>query len=286
MRRTIIIGAALAALLGGGIAFAAAGDFNSYTASQTFSPNKAGTTSKPSPLGLTEHWLAKGTNGHNAAPLVRIVAKIYGMKTDGKDFPTCTAAKINSAGANGGTWNKACPGGETGPAMIGQGPVESMLESSTTGGTSKGGAPCNPYLYIYNGGQGTQVFFFTETPFAPSTKYNCVGGAVKTGAAPAYNGFITQPSKGNGNMYTLNIPLPATVSTNAGGTGLYASLLKLDVKYAEKTEKKNGKTLSYGSSVGCQNGKRPYSFTFYAQNYKGQSPSHQTTTVSGTQPCS
>jgi len=76
------------------------------------------------------------------------------------------------------------------------------------------------------------------------------------------------------------------VSTNAGNTGLYASLEKLDVVYAKKTEQKNGKTLSYGASVGCKNGKRPWSFTFYAQNYKGQSPQNQTTTKSGTASCS
>jgi hypothetical protein len=284
LRRTIIIGAALAALLGSGIAFAASNDFNSYTATETFSPNHAGTAKKPSPIGISEHWVAKGNNGHNTAPLVRIVAKIYGMKTDGKDFPTCTASKINSAGANGGKWNKACPGGETGPAMIGQGPVESELVSPS--GPTSHGVPCDPYLYIYNGGQGTQVFFFTETPFAPNPKYKCVNGAVPTGSAAAYNGFITNASKSNGNTWTLNIPLPASVSTNAGNTGLYASLEKLDVTYAKKTEKKNGKTIAYGASVGCKGGKRPWSFTFYAQNYKGQQPTHQTTTKSGTAACS
>jgi len=168
LRRTIIIGAALAALLGGGIAFAAASDFNSYTASQTFTPNPAGSTAKPAGIGISEHWTAKGNNGHNTAPLVRIVSKIYGMKTDGKDFPTCTAAKINGAGGSN-QWNKACPGGETGPALIGKGPVESVLVSPS--GPTSHGVPCDPYLYIYNGGQGTQVFFFTETPFAPSSKY-------------------------------------------------------------------------------------------------------------------
>ena len=280
MRRTIIIGAALAALLGGGIAYAASTDFNSYTATETFSPNHAGTTKAPSALAIHELWTAKGNNGHNTAPLTKIVAKIYGMKTDGKDFPTCTASQINSAGTKNGSWNKVCPKG----SLIGQGPVNSVLVSPN--GPTSHGVPCNPYLYIYNGGQGSQVFFFTETPFAPSTAYTCVGGAVKTGSAPAYEGTITQPSSSNGNTWTLTIPLPTTVSTNAGKTGLYASLEKLNVNYGKLTEKKNGKTIAYGASVACKSGKRPWSFTFYAQNYKGQSPTTQTTTVPGTQSCS
>ena len=282
MKRTIIIGAALAVLAGGGIAFAA-GDFNSYTATQTFSPAAAGSKAHPSPFGTSEHWVAKGTNGANTAPLIKVVAKVYGEVTNGKDFPTCTAAKINAAGSSPKhNWNKACPGGETGPAMIASGPVESQLESPSGVG---GGVPCDPYLYIYNGGQGSQVFFFTETPFAPSSKYTCVHGKVTTGSAPAYTGTITQASSGNGDMWTLTIPLPTTVSTNAGGTGLYASLEKLDVNYAKKTTKKNGKTVAYGASFACKGGQRPYSFTFTAQNYAGKSPHTQTVTISHTASC-
>ncbi|HEY1522895.1 MAG TPA: hypothetical protein VGF70_07760 [Solirubrobacteraceae bacterium] len=279
MRRTIIMGAALAVLAGGGLAFAAANDFNSYTASETFNPPAAGSKSHPSTLSIHELWTAKGNNGHNTAPLTKIVAKIYGMKTDGKDFPTCTASKINTAGNTNGMWNKVCPK----KSLIGQGPVNSVLVSPN--GPTSHGVPCNPYLFIYNGGQGSQVFFFTETPFAPSSQYTCVGGAVKTGSAPAYTGTITQPGKSNGNTWTLTIPLPTTVSTNAGGTGLYASLEKLNVSYGKLTTKKNGKTVAYGASVACKGGKRPWSFTFYAQNYKGQSPPKQTTTIAKSDSC-
>jgi hypothetical protein len=284
LRRIITIGAALTVLVSAAVAVAAAGNFNSYTATESFSPAKAGTPAKPSAFTVAEHWTASGNNGHQTAPLTRIVAKIYGERTNGKDFPTCTAAKINGAG-NAHGWNKACPGGETGPALIGQGPVKALFVAGSQP-TEKNPPQCNPYLYIYNGGQGTQVFFFTEYPYAPGTQYTCLNGAVKTGAAGAYNGYVTQPSKSNGNMWQINIPLPANVSTSAGGIpNNYASLVKLDVTYAKKTIKKNGKTIAYGASIGCKSGKRPYSFTFYAQNYQGQSPHTQTTTVSHTAGC-
>jgi hypothetical protein len=277
-----MIGTAVAVLLGAAVAYAA-GSFNTYTASESFSPSAAGSAKKPSALSIHETWVAKGTNGHPTAPLTKIVAKIYGMKTDGKDFKVCTAKTINNAGAKNGTWNKACPGGETGPALIGQGPVNAEFVSPNPPYTVAG--QCNPYLYIYNGGGNTQVFFFTETPFAPSPKYTCLGGAVHTGAATAYNGTATQPTKGNGETWTLTIPLPPSVSTNAGGTHLYASLVKLNVTYAKKTEKKHGKTIAYGASFACKGGKRPYSFQFTAQNYNGLSPKTGTVTVSHTDSC-
>lgn len=280
MRRIITIGTGLALLIGAAVAIAATSQFNGYTATETFSPNHAGTATKPSPFSITEDWRAHGNNGHDTAPLVKIVAKIYGMKTDGKDFPTCTAAKINAAGNSHG-WNKACPGGETGPALIGQGPVNALFVAGSQP-TEKNPPQCNPYLYIYNGGQNTQVFFFTEYPYAPGTQYTCLNGAVKTGAAGAYNGNISYAGK----TWVLTIPLPANVSTSAGGIpNNYASLVHLHVTYAKKSTKKNGKTVYYGASTACSSGKRPWEFDFTAQNYQPQS-NQQTVVVKGTQACS
>ena len=275
MRRIIIIGTALA-VLGGGAAALAAGSFNNYKASETFSPVKSGSAKHPSPMSITEDWKASGTNGHPTAPLTKIVAKIYGMKTYGQDFPTCTAAKINGDGANTGKWNKVCPKA----SLIGQGPVESVFVNPNPPYNVIG--TCDPYLWIYNGGAKTQVFFFTEDTFTPNpSKYKCLGGNVHTGAAPAYNGHISM----SGKTWVLTIPLPGSVSTNAGGTGLYASLQHLHVHYSHKNIKKNGKTIGYGMSVACQSNKRPWSFAYTAQNYNGLSPHTQTVVKGGKPSC-
>jgi len=58
LRRFIIIGvtaAALAAVAGASVAVAAAG-LNKYTAKITFKSSKAGTKSKPVPVGFTENY--------------------------------------------------------------------------------------------------------------------------------------------------------------------------------------------------------------------------------------
>ncbi len=241
MRRIIIIGAAALVVLGGAAIALAAGNFNTYKATETFSPNAKGSSSKPAAFkSITEDWKVKGVK-RPAGPLTKIVAKNYGMKTNGNDFPTCTAAKINAAG-NAKGWNKVCPKG----SLIGQGPVNSEFVSPNPPYGVAG--QCNPYLYIYNGGPKTQVFFFVEGKQSPNpTKYTCLKGAVPTGSAPAYNGNISY----SGKTWVLTIPLPATVSTSAGGTGLYASLLHLHVVYSNATTKKGGKKVSYGESIAC-----------------------------------
>jgi hypothetical protein len=275
--RRIIGGTVLALLAGGAIALAA-GNFNTYKATETFTPNHAGSKSKPAAFSaIAENWSAGGTHGRPAAPLIKIVAKNYGMVTNGKQFPTCTSSKINANGNKPGNkgWNKICPKG----SLIGQGPVSAEFVNPNPPYNVVG--QCNPYLYIYNGGPKTQVFFFTEYPYAPSKSYRCLGGHVVTGAAPAYDGTVSYIGK----TWVLTIPLPPTVSNNAGGTGLFASLVKLHVVYSHATLRKNGKTIHYGQSIACSSGKRPYSFAFTAQNFNEQSPHTQTVTVNGTQSC-
>ncbi|HLY50934.1 MAG TPA: hypothetical protein VKR21_17220 [Solirubrobacteraceae bacterium] len=275
MRRSIILGAAVAVLAGAAAAYAASAGFNGYAAKATFSPKAAGSKSKPVASGWHELWSASGTNGHETAPLTKIVTKIYGVRWDGKDFPVCTAAMINNA-SNAHGWNKVCPKG----SQVGGGPVNSMFVPATTPGGP--GTPCNPYETVYNAGQGKRTIFFEETPYAPGPQYTCAGGTVTTGAAPAY----TETYKVKGGYEVLTTTLPPSVSTSAGGIpGIYASLVKLNVTFPKVTRKVKGKKVSYQWSVGCKAGKRPYSFTFTAQNYQGQSPSTQTTTVAGKAKC-
>lgn len=274
MRRIIMIVTALA-VLGGTAAYAASSDFNSYTASLTFSPSKAGSAKSPSPFSMREVWTAKGNNGNQAGPLTHIVSKIYGIVADGKDFPKCTDSTINNGGKSG-KWDKVCPKG----SLVAEGPVNSFLVGASTPKTP--GAPCNPYLHVYNGGQNRLVFFFVSGPFSPNpSKYQCAGTTTGT-SAPPYDATIKQ----QGAVQVTNIPLPAYVSTRAGNIpGAYADLVRLDITFKKLTKKVHGKTVAFQSSTACKAGSRPYSFVFTATNYQGQSPPTQTTTVSHSAKC-
>jgi len=288
MRRTIIVGAALAALVGAGVAFGAA-QFNSYKVTENFckatpsSPKAttcgaaaAGSTSSPAPVSVSEHWKASG-NGTNkrARPITKVVVTQYGVKSNGQDFPTCTAAQINAAG-NAKNWNAVCPKN----SLIGGGPVTSTLGASTGVGSS---SPCDPYLFVYNGGKSTQTFLFAVTPQAPGSQYKCATAKTGTSCA-AYTGKVSFAN----NIGTTTINVPGCASTAAAGlNGIYASLNTLDVNYPDKV-KSNGHY--YLESVACKGGQRPYTTTFTASDFAtapgGPPGPSQSQTVSGTAPCS
>ena len=48
----------------------------------------------PVPVSYTQDIKAQGTNHNRTAVLLDIKTKIYGLKADGKDFPTCSLQTI------------------------------------------------------------------------------------------------------------------------------------------------------------------------------------------------
>jgi hypothetical protein len=263
LRRIIILGTAIAVLaVAGGVAYGAT--FNSYSAKLTFSPSKAGSAKKPSPLGFTEALGANPLNGNlRAAPLVDIKTTMYGVVSNAKYFPTCSARKIES---NPLKWDKACPS----KSLVATGPVTSLLGPATS--LKVAGSPCNPFLHIYNGGKGKLVFFFVVIP-----GHSC--GTLQTGASAPYIGHIKEVGK---NMVT-DVPLPPDVSTKAGNlAGVYGSLIHEKLTFRKLTTKVKGKTVGYQSSVACKGGKRPWSVQFTSVN---QGVKETPQTVKGTSKC-
>jgi len=266
LRRIIIIGTALAVLAAAATAIAAT-QLNSYTASFSFSPSKAGTSSKPVPVGYRDTLGAASTTpGNRAAPLVDIKTTIYGVQSNAGKFPTCSAAQIN---ANHLLWDKSCPKG----SLVATGKVNAKLGPATT--LVGAGTPCNPGLHVYNGGKGKLVFFFY---IDPTKGLSC--GTLKTGASAPYPGFVKQVGK---NLVT-DVPLPPDVSTSAGGlNGVYGSLILQDLNWLKLTKNVGGKTVGYQESIACKGNKRPFSVVFTAVNAGAKLPP---VTVNGNAKCS
>jgi hypothetical protein len=262
LRRKLIIGATVvAALVAVSVAYAAT--LNTYTAKLTFTSSKPGTAAKPVPLSYTESLSASNaTSGKVAAPLIDIKTTIYGMKANLKDFPTCSAAKIETAPK----YNLNCPKG----SEVATGTVNSKLGGPTLAAP---GTACNPDLAIYNGGGNTEWYFFT----APSAT---ACGGLTTGQTAPYPGKVSQSGK---NM-VINVPLPPDVSTKvANHTNLYGSLVKETLQVKVLSTKVKGKTVYSQESVACQGSKRPYSVTYTAVPAAG-SPG-VTETVKGSAKC-
>lgn len=256
-----MIGTALAVLVTAGVAVAA---LNTYKANLIFTPSKAGSQKKPVSVGFHQIYNAAGTGGNRAAPLKDIKTWIYGLQANGKYFPTCSLAKIAAARNDAG-----CPHA----ALVAQGPVNSTLGAGATG--AGGGTPCNPYLHVWNSGQGKLTFFFVNFG-----KYQCAG--LHTGASAPYPGTVTTQGK----YLVTDVPLPPDISTNAGGLGLYASLIHEDIAWFNKTTRVKGKTIGFQQSVGCVGNRRPFKVAFTAQKFQNSpGPQDETVTVRGSSPC-
>jgi hypothetical protein len=254
-------------LVGAAVAYAA---FNNYKGSNvSFSPKGAGSAKSPKSVNMTEHLQVAAPPGQRAAPLTNIKLTVYGVKTNGGSFPTCTDSKIMS---NPAQFEKACPKG----SMIAHGPVHALLGPSSSS-SSSAGTSCNPYLKVYNGGPKTQVFFFTTTTSPNPAKYTCAN--LPTGATAPYDGHISQ----RGTTWTINVPLPPDVSTKAGNlSGVYGSLITETLFPVPDTKKVHGKTVGYMQSIACKGHKRPFVIQFTARDYNGSSEKQ---TIKGNAAC-
>jgi hypothetical protein len=257
---------AVAVLVAAASALAATGGLNSYTAKLSFSPNKAGSGKAPSSLAYTQKYVANGTGGNRTAPLTDIKVTMYGLVTDGKDFPTCSANKIATAGSDTG-----CPKG----ALVATGSITATLgpenDQSTT---APGQLSCNPLLDVWNGGQGKAVFFFVV-----KGSHQCANGAIQTGGILPFVGTF----KTAGKNLVLDTPIPSKVSFPL--PGFEGSLTSETLNWKNLSKKlSNGKTARYTVSTACKGGKRPYTVAFSAQ--PGASGPSVSQTVTGSQKCS
>jgi hypothetical protein len=256
LRRIIIIGTAIAVLVGAASAYAA---LNNYTANVTVSGG-AGSSKSPVPVAITENYgAANATAGLVAAPLVDIKTTIYGVESNAGKFPSCNGNTISVRKTD-----SFCPS----KALIATGPVTAKLTSPKLTAS----APCDPFLHVWNGGGHTQWFFFTT-----GGSHQC--GSLHTGDTQAYPATTSQQGKN----LVINVPLPSYVSTAvAHHPGLYGSLIAETLSYRKLTTKVNGKTVGYVSSVGCLHGKRPWSVQFTAVS----GSTKESKTVSGSARCS
>jgi hypothetical protein len=269
----VLASTALLCLFVVGAAYAAGpvtGGPNSYTGSFAVSGG-AGSSAKPVPAALTETLgMSSTTSGNVGAPLVDIRTTTYGVKApNGAFFPKCTAAKISANNGNNGKWNAVCPKG----SLVAQGNVQAAL-TNPSANLAGPGAPCSLGLWVYNGGPGTLVFFFTTTPA------QCDG--LTTGDAAPWVGKVSEQGK----YLVTDVPEPPDVSYNAGNIGLFGSLQSETLVFKRMTVKHGGRVLPFIESIGCSKKARPYSITYTATTSNSPSSSNESSaTVKGSAKC-
>jgi hypothetical protein len=260
LKRIALFATAVAMLIAASAASAAV-PVNTYNTPYTFSPKSSGTAKKPVKATFKQViQVTPGTPGDRAGVLSDIKTTVYGLKFDGKDFPTCPASMIKSS-------DTACPKG----ALVASGSITAVLGSPTdpTAATGTVG-PCTPLLHVWNGGQGKLVFFFVDTPAPP---HQCLGTEITTGSVGPYPGTYKQVGKN----LVMDTPIPNSVDYPAG---LVGSLGSETLTWKGQSSKGH---ISI-ASVACKGNKRPYSTAFTAAPIQ-TATALQTVTVKGSAPC-
>jgi hypothetical protein len=234
----LTIAAAMAALAG--TAYAA---IDTYTAKITFTGRQAGTAAKAVPTGYTENLKVSGTHGNRPGVQLVIKTRIYGLKEDGKDFPTCSLKQIAAAQTDTG-----CPRA----AEVATGYIDATVGSATN--FVEAGQACDPDLDLWNSGQGKLTFFFVDTP-----THQCLNGQLHTGQVGPYAATYREQGK----YLALTVPVPDSVNYPLGVSGgLVGSLEGEHLTYFKRTRRVGGRTVAITSSIGCEAGRRPYSASF------------------------
>ncbi|HEX5192700.1 MAG TPA: hypothetical protein VFW09_07845 [Solirubrobacteraceae bacterium] len=262
MKRIVFVATAAAMLIAAAAVFAAT-PVNTYKASYSFSSKKAGSAKKPAKLSFGQDIkVTPGSSADRAGVLLKIKTKIYGVKVDGKHFPTCTTAKINTAHTDA-----TCPKG----SRVASGSIKALLGPSTDPSSTSVSGTCNPVLHVYNAGQGKLSFFFVDG--ATGSPHACLSGSIKTGIVGAWKATYKQAGKN----LAITIPIPHQVDYPL--QGLVGSLQSEHLNW-KSTSSKGHTSIA---SIACKGSKRPYSFSFTAKPIQGGAA--QTVTTKGSGPC-
>jgi len=237
MRRVGALGAALGAvLLVAAIAWAQQQNVYSVTASVV--PSKKGSKAKPVPVGVKFGYKVDEATGKQPSAVKNYKISLYGVKSNGKFFKTCSSSKISGAGNN----DSGCPAA----AKVGSGTIDNFVYQSADP-TGAGGFPCSKKVNLWNAGQDKLVIFVFGDPA------QCGG----VGALPPIDAKYV---KGEGGGQALTFDVPPTVLHPIAG--LTVAVRSVQSSVTKKTVKKKGKAHGYYESVGCKGSKRPVVVTF------------------------
>jgi hypothetical protein len=218
---------------------------NTYTVTASVSPTKAGTKSKPVPIGLKFNYQVGEASGLRPSVITGYSILFSGIATHGEDFDKCTAAQINAAGSN-----SVCKSS----SKVGGGNVENI--TGATANPSDKSLNCHLDLTLYNGGKGAlAIYLFGAPPSCPISVSQAIPAKfVKKSTGSALE-FQVPPTLGH----------PITNFDNA--------VVQVASTVTKKVAKGHG---FFESQGGCKGGKRIVSVTFTPES---GSPSTATTTT-------
>lgn len=210
-----------------------------YSVDAATSPARAGSKQKPVTVGVKFGVSADASTGRPVSS-ARFKVGFGGLRSNGKAFKTCTAAKINAAGNDAGC---------SAAARVGFGTVQNRAGAS--GDLTDTSITCDLKLTIYNGGANRAALFLRGGP-------TVAGASCPIGISQALDARFVRYSGGG---QALQFDIPSNLRHPVGG--LDNAIIDIDATISKKTAtvRKRGKKtkVGYFEAVGCKGGQRPIS---------------------------
>lgn len=228
MRKLALLTAALVAVFA--MATVAIAQTTGYNVKGSTSPAAKGSKSKPVPVGL-KFGLTADSGSNRPTTAARFRLEVEGLKTNGKYFPTCTAASINNVGSDENCNRRA---------VIGRGVVNNL--AGNTNDQTDTSITCNLAVTLYNAGQNRVALFLAGGPTGPA---KC--------AIPLATALDARWVKA-GQSLALQFDIASTLQNPV--TGVSNAIKRIAVNLPKRTVTKKGKKIGYAEVVGCSGGKR------------------------------
>ena len=193
-----------------------------------------GSKSKPLPVSAGFKLTTSTPDGTRQESWKQIDNAWYGIRSNGKMFPTCTVTEIASKQSDAG-----CKKG----SLVASGKLVALNGPATI--FNFPGAECKKDVSIYNAGQG-KVAALLEGPGTA-----CAG----VGYLPPFPGTWSKTG-GIGGGERLRIPIPNNISHPL--PGILGSPVTLNITMKKMSKKVKGKTRGYIESIACKGSRREW----------------------------
>ncbi|UGS37726.1 hypothetical protein [Capillimicrobium parvum] len=229
MRKLAILSVALVAVLG--TAAVAVAQSGSYGVTASTSPAKPGSLKKP--LAISVKFGVQWNGGGRAFSTEGFKVAFAGVRTNGKRFKTCTAAKINAAQSDRGCSRAA---------LVGTGTVHNLAGNAAD--INDTSITCDLNVKIYNAGNKRAAIFLAGNP------PQCV-----IPISQALDARWVRAGSGEALQFSIPSNLRHPV------TGVDNSIISLNATINRKTTGRGKKKVAYMESIGCNGNKRGITLT-------------------------
>ena len=234
---------------------------NAYTVNGSTSPAKAGSATRPVPIGVNFAYTVSEQSGLRPSPVQKYSIRFRGVRENSALFPGCRYTKINN---DQGTHN--CPAG----GLLGKGSILAVAGGESNRQDQSTRCPLN--LEVWNGGRGKASIYVVGGPQAPAGKTTAC--PVTTNAALDAN-FVR---RGAETVLEFNVPLTpfrqqlGTTGTKDDPNAIEVAVTEVSSNIPRKTRRVRGKLRGFFEAVGsCTRGSRIIAVTFLNEDGKSAS---------------